>query len=46
MRGTPPEAIVDIDERAVGTLDLVAQHGVALPPGMLASIPLPASAIR
>jgi hypothetical protein len=34
MAGGPPEATVIIDEEAVGTLDLVVAHGVALPPGL------------
>jgi|SRR5580658_7726783 hypothetical protein len=34
MAGRPPEAAVIIDEEEVGTLDLVAAHGVALPPGL------------
>jgi len=34
MAGGPPEATVIIDEEAVGTLDLVAARGVALPPGV------------
>jgi hypothetical protein len=34
MRGTPAEAIVIIDDQALGTLDLVSAHGVALPPGV------------
>ena len=34
MRGTPASATVIIDEEALGTLDFVAAHGVALPPGM------------
>jgi hypothetical protein len=33
LRGTPPEAAVIIDEEAVGQLDFVAAHGVALPVG-------------
>jgi hypothetical protein len=33
MSGTPADATVLIDEEAVGTLDLVAAHGVALPVG-------------
>ena len=33
MRGTPPSATVIIDEEALGTLEFVAAHGVALPPG-------------
>lgn len=34
MRGAPASATVIIDEEALGTLDFVAAHGVALPPGM------------
>jgi hypothetical protein len=34
VRGTPPSATVVVDEEALGTLDFVAAHGVALPPGM------------
>jgi hypothetical protein len=34
MRGTPPDAAVIIDEEAVGQLDFIAAHGVALPPGV------------
>ena len=34
MQGTPPEALVVIDEEAVGQLDFVQAHGVALPPGV------------
>jgi hypothetical protein len=34
MRGTPAGATVVIDEEALGTLDFVAAHGVALPPGV------------
>jgi hypothetical protein len=34
MRGTPSGATVIIDEEALGTLDFVAAHGVALPPGL------------
>jgi hypothetical protein len=33
VRGTPASATVIIDEEALGTLDFVAAHGVALPPG-------------
>src|SRR5258708_32682831 len=33
MQGTPPEALVIVDEEAVGQLDFIALHGVALPPG-------------
>lgn len=31
--GDPPTASVTIDEQFVGTLDVVARRGVALPPG-------------
>ncbi len=34
LRGTPPTATVIIDEEALGTLDFVGAHGVALPPGV------------
>jgi len=34
MTGTPADAMVIIDEEAVGSLDLVAAHGVALPVGV------------
>jgi PEGA domain len=34
MRGTPPDAMVVVDDQSIGTLDLVAAHGVALPPGV------------
>jgi PEGA domain len=34
IRGTPSGATVIIDEEALGTLDFVAAHGVALPPGL------------
>jgi hypothetical protein len=34
IRGTPPDAAVVIDEEAVGQLDFVAAHGVALPVGI------------
>jgi hypothetical protein len=34
MTGTPAEATVIIDEEAVGSLDRVAAHGVALPVGV------------
>lgn len=33
MRGGPPNASVTIDDRFVGTLDVVTRRGVALPPG-------------
>jgi len=31
---TPPNASVTIDDQFVGTLEVVAKHGVALPPGV------------
>ena len=34
MQGSPPDAAVLIDEEAVGQLDFVAAHGVALPVGV------------
>jgi hypothetical protein len=34
IQGTPPEALVIIDEEAVGQLDFIGLHGVALPPGL------------
>jgi hypothetical protein len=34
MRGTPADATVVIDDEAIGMLDFVAAHGVALPPGV------------
>ncbi len=34
MTGEPPDAVVVIDEEAVGTLELVMAHGVALPVGV------------
>jgi hypothetical protein len=34
MHGTPAEATVIIDDEAIGTLDFVTAHGVALPPGV------------
>ena len=34
MQGTPADATVIIDDEALGTLDFVAAHGVALPPGV------------
>jgi hypothetical protein len=33
MIGAPPNASVTIDDQFVGTLDVVAARGVALPPG-------------
>jgi hypothetical protein len=34
MHGTPPDAVVIIDDEAVGTLELVQARGVALPVGV------------
>jgi hypothetical protein len=34
LRGAPAEATVIIDDQPIGTLDFVAAHGVALPPGV------------
>jgi hypothetical protein len=34
MAGTPADATVIIDDEVVGSLDLVAAHGVALPVGL------------
>ncbi len=34
MRGQPADAVVVIDDQALGTLELVMAHGVALPPGV------------
>jgi hypothetical protein len=34
MQGTPADAVVVIDDQAMGTLELVRAHGVALPPGV------------
>jgi hypothetical protein len=34
MHGSPPDAVVIIDDQALGTLELVMAHGVALPPGV------------
>jgi hypothetical protein len=33
VAGAPSDAVVIIDENALGTFDFVAAHGVALPPG-------------
>jgi hypothetical protein len=33
LRGSPADATVVVDEENIGTLDYVAAHGVALPPG-------------
>ena len=34
MQGTPKDATVTVDEEAVGPLDFVAAHGIALPIGV------------
>jgi hypothetical protein len=34
MTGEPAEAVVIVDDEAVGTLELVMAHGVALPVGV------------
>ncbi|MGA2448194.1 MAG: PEGA domain-containing protein [Polyangiaceae bacterium] len=34
LRGSPPDAIVVVDEQTLGTLDYVQAHGVAMPPGV------------
>jgi hypothetical protein len=34
MHGSPADAVVIIDDQALGTLELVMAHGVALPPGV------------
>jgi hypothetical protein len=34
MAGGPADATVIVDEKAIGTLDFVAAHGVALPVGV------------
>jgi hypothetical protein len=34
LRGTPADAAVVVDDEAIGSLDFVAAHGVALPPGI------------
>jgi hypothetical protein len=34
MQGTPIDAVVIIDDQALGTLELVTAHGVALPVGV------------
>ncbi len=34
MAGTPVDAVVIIDDQALGTLELVMAHGVALPVGV------------
>jgi hypothetical protein len=34
MTGAPADAVVVIDDEAVGTLELVTAHGVALPVGV------------
>jgi hypothetical protein len=33
MTGSPPDARVTVDDQLVGTLDVVAVRGVAMPPG-------------
>jgi hypothetical protein len=33
MSGSPADATVIVDEESLGSLDFVAAHGVALPPG-------------
>ena len=34
IHGTPASATVVVDEEALGSLDFVEAHGVALPPGL------------
>lgn len=34
MRGGPPDATVVVDDEPLGSLEFVAAHGVALPPGV------------
>jgi hypothetical protein len=34
MHGTPNDAVVIVDDQALGTMELVMAHGVALPPGV------------
>jgi hypothetical protein len=34
MQGSPADAVVIVDDQALGTLELVMAHGVALPPGI------------
>jgi hypothetical protein len=34
LLGSPADATVIVDDQALGTLDFVAVHGVALPPGV------------
>ncbi len=34
LHGGPADATVIVDDEALGTLDFVAAHGVALPPGV------------
>jgi hypothetical protein len=34
LTGSPADATVVVDEQNIGTLDYVAAHGVALPPGV------------
>jgi hypothetical protein len=33
MKGAPPQATVTVDDQIVGSLEVVAARGVALPPG-------------
>jgi hypothetical protein len=33
MQGTPPDALVTVDDRPVGSLGLVARRGLAVEPG-------------
>jgi hypothetical protein len=33
LRGTPPDAVVVVDEQTLGSLEYVQAHGVAMPPG-------------
>jgi hypothetical protein len=33
MQGTPPDALVTVDDRPVGTLAVVARRGLAVEPG-------------
>jgi hypothetical protein len=34
LQGSPADAMVIVDDQGLGTLDFVAAHGVALPPGV------------
>jgi hypothetical protein len=34
LRGGPPDAMVIVDDEPLGSLEFVAAHGVALPPGV------------